>query len=897
VKKTIAKTTAKHLVKPIPKHTSSPNITAVKEEYARWVCVIVASIASFILLALLVTTFYTPDVETILENTKKLVPLFGARPEPVESLLYEIGLVTIPLFILFYYWLSQRATVAVLFSHKLFFAPVTVGALLAVIVLGYAGFSADNPFHTAPEFELDFVAKSNFDYYFYQLFLHRYFLVYLLILFPLILWMGFGLFKRMKWDVSKKVQRFLNRGTWTLLVFFTLAVIIPMMTFDFPYTWENKFDFNVVFYSQSQVNGGGAMLVDELRNNYGLYPQLLHPLFKIIGLNVYNFSLVMAVLLGCCFMFQAFFLNKFIKNKLLFFFGCASILFLPYLSTLLMSHFDARFSQYPIRFLTFSTLLFMAAFYINNKNKILYYAAPLISSLLILWNPEMGLISFVSWIALLLYMHFYSTTETGIKFTGLKLVKHILVSVCTFIVVIIGYGLIIKWDYGHFPDFVSEFKMLVGFSSMGYGSFPMPFIHPWNLVLLIYVIGFTYSIKMLLKKTITPKSCAIFLLSVLGCGLFIYYRGRSHNGNILPLLTPAFITLCLLCDELWNIVKNAKLFPLRLLFGLGVFILAFSAVELFANTGKIKDLLNDAPAQQQQAETEKTIKNNQHFIREHTNRNEKVIILSSPATDGLYFCASQTRSGAQPGLTEILFDSERIRYEQVVRDSSFKVFIEPKDCFYQFYSSHFRNIYAAVAASYHIEKTNGSMYLLTKRERQENYQPVLKQDAQQQVFYEVFQDDTTGLNKRRDYASGQAPVELGTDFSVEVVFDAQPQLLNYPVLVSNQTDSTGFSILCADSTGSAYGFVMGNLIYPIPVEPNRQNYIVTVVDGNLLSIFVNGVQTGYFQLQAPYKASAGNLFIGNRQMQYYLGAIREVAITKGSLPASEIARRQNLIWL
>ncbi|MDR0693968.1 MAG: hypothetical protein LBF81_01530 [Prevotellaceae bacterium] len=894
MKKTIVKTTAKHPVKPIPKPTNAPNLTAVKEEYARWVCVIVASIASFILLALFITTFYTPDMEALTAELSKITFHtlgINVRPEPVESLLFIVGLISIPVFILFYYWISQRAAIAALFSHKLFFAPVTTVVVLAVIVWLYLGFSADNPFHAAPEFSLDFTAASNFDFYFHQLFLHRYFFVYLLILFPLILGIGFSLFKRMKWDVSKKVQRFLSVTTWALLLFFIFTVIIPLMTFEFPYTWENKHDFNTVFYAQTQVYGGGAMLLDELHNNYGLYPQLLYPLFKFTGLNVYNFSFIMALLLGCCFVFQAFFLNKFLKNKLFFLFGCASIVFLPFLSISFKGNFNAMFPFFPIRFLTFSTLLFMAAFYINNKNKLLYYIAPVISSLLILWNPEMGLVSFISWIALLLYMHFYHTTETGIKFTGLKLVKHILVPLCAFVVVITSYGLIIRWSYGHFPDFVSALRVAAGFGYLGVGSLPMSPVHPWNLIILVYIIGFTYAIKMLLKKNITPKACAIFLLSVLGCGLFMYYRGRSHNLPLLPIISPALISLCLLCDELWNIVKNTKLFPLRLLFGLGVFVLAFSTVELFADKDKIKALLNDAPTQQQQAETEKTIKNNQHFIREHTNRKEKIILFTGPTTEAMYFCASQTRSGAQPSFTEMLYHSERSRYEQIVRDSLFKVFLET-NTFSQYYSLLFRNIYAAVAASYHIEKTNGSMYLLTKRAMNPGYQPLLPQDGQQQIFYEVFPDDTTGLNKRRDYASGQAPIELGTDFSVEIVFDAQPQLLNYPVLVSNQTDSAGFSILCADTTGSVYGFVMGNLIYPIPVEQHRQNYIAAVVTGDRLNTFANGVQTGSFQLAAPYKGSAGNLFIGNRQMQYYVGAIREVSIIGRGLSAVEIAKRQ-----
>jgi hypothetical protein len=54
--------------------------------------------------------------------------------------------------------------------------------------------------------------------------------------------------------------------------------------------------------------------------------------------------------------------------------------------------------------------------------------------------------------------------------------------------------------------------------------------------------------------------------------------------------------------------------------------------------------------------------------------------------------------------------------------------------------------------SYH-----GLMFLLTKRPRETDYQPRLPQDAPHQVFYEVFPDDTTGLNKRRDYSFGQAP--------------------------------------------------------------------------------------------------------------------------------------------
>jgi len=878
------------------KNTASQNkqsyLSTVKEEYLRWVCVLFATIASYVMLAWVVTKIYTPDIELLKKQTFELT-FHASNPEPVESMLFNLGLLFIPCCLLLFYWISKKKFFVSIFSRKELFAPVTIVASIVVVAFLWYGFAADNPFHLKPENERDYVTTTNFEFYFKGLFLHNYSMLYLLILFPILVALFFLFFDKLKWDESTKIQKVIAIITWGLLALLLLFIIIPVNSFEFPYTWANKIDFNAIFYSQAQVHGGGAMLLDGLNNNYGLYPQFLHPLFKVIGLNVRTFTTLMALLLAMCFVFQASFLNKFVRNKLLFFFGCAAIFFLPYFNAKLLVTFTAGFNTWPVRYMTFSTLLFVSAFYINNKNNKLYYIIPVLLSMLVLWNPETGIVSLLGWIALLLYMHFYTPTESGLKFSGLKLLKHIAIPLATLVGVFLLYGLLVMWSYGRFPDFKIMFNVMAGFGVLGVGGLPMSPIHPWNFVALLYILGLLYSITKLLNKTITPKSCAIFLLSIIGSGLFMYYRGRSHNGSVFSMAPTAFILLAILCNDLWEITKKYKLFPLRVLFVIAFFFLAFSGVEMLADLPKIKALVNDEQDRLNQLEIEKTVKANQVFIKEHTVPEEKVLLFVGQ-TEGLYFCAAQIRSAAYPSFTEMMYYDQRTSYEHIVRDSSFKAFIEPAECFSQFNAFSFRNIYAALAATYQVSTSNGSMFLLGKRPMKLDYNPVLMSNSPQQVFYEFFPDDATGADKRVDYSFGKDPVELGNHFSVEVIFDPAPQVVQYATLVGNLSETGGFSIMHAEADTYVFTFGALSYQYPFTVEAGKTNYIKAIVKDNTLEIAVNGTVTGRFLLQNNYTESPAGLCIGTQPyrgytyqniivppyMWYYFGAIREVAIQR-----------------
>ena len=59
--------------------------------------------------------------------------------------------------------------------------------------------------------------------------------------------------------------------------------------------WRWNAHADAVFYPISQVMAGKTLLVD-LLSQYGLYPELLAPVCKVIGFSIFNFIALFAVL-------------------------------------------------------------------------------------------------------------------------------------------------------------------------------------------------------------------------------------------------------------------------------------------------------------------------------------------------------------------------------------------------------------------------------------------------------------------------------------------------------------------------------------------------------------------------------------------------------------------------
>lgn len=856
-----------------------------KEEFGRWLFTIAGTLLTVIAVGLCIAHFYTPDIELLKEKAAEITFL-ETKPEPLESLLFQVTLLLTPLSLLLFYWISLKMPFSVFRNRKIFLITSILTAVFLFLLI-YVDFSAANATYGTSANEHDRIAQTNFEFFFHNLFLQNNLWVYALVIFPLLAAFFFFVLRRFKLDESRKANTVFSIVTW-IIVSFLLIIILNISTFDFPYTWQNKFDFNAVFYSVAQVYGGGGMLVDGLTNTYGSYPQLLNPLFQLIGLDVFKFSLVMSILICFSYFSQALLLNRYTKNKFIFLLGIVAVLFLTYFDNKFMTDFDAIFAITPIRILTFSTVFLIAALYAKSKSKVLYYIANLLIPVLIIWNPEFGIISFMGWLAFLCYMDFYDENEK-INFKGI--IKHIVLVLGGLVTVAVIYSLTMKLVYGSFPDFIGMFKMMSVFGGLGFNMLPIPLIHQWNLWFLFFVLSLTYAISKLIKRDITAKSSAIFLLSIIGAGTFMYYIGRSHNWNFAAVSGIGLLLITLLADDLWSAIAKSNLLGYKIIFSVFIFFMGIPFTELIADTNRFVELTDDSKERRAQLSEEKRIENNQAFIKENTGREERIIVLTSNKYQGLYFYDNQNQSGAHPGFIELVTNKERDDYAKTVIDSSFKIFIEPSF----FYYGYHKKICAAAACTYQYKsRSDSSMMLLEKREYSSYFTPLLGNEKDQ-VLHEVFQDDSSGFYKRVDYALGVSPVEINNGFSFEVIFEDCPQIYPYPALISNLSDSTGFAFLASGKQGD-YFVSVANYNIPVKVIPDKVNYVTVNIDGNIIRTYVNGTLQYNVQLQNNYLPSSTPFYIGNHNTQrYYLGPIMEVSIVNRMINPNEIMKKWEIL--
>ncbi len=853
------------------------DIDFVKEEYLRWICVIFLSVFCYSALLWVISQFYHPDIEALKAKAYAIsLGIGGIFPEPHESLFYQLGVALFPIMFFVFYWVSKKKAIASYFKNQSLFNVIAIiSSLLAAIGI-YAVFAAANPNYVGEgnigANEQDAIAKTNFDFYFNNLFLHTHFFIYLFILMPLILALFFGLMQKRNYDEKKSFNNFFSFIGWSsaiLLMIYAIAI----SCFEFPYTWQNKNDFDTIYFSMVQVHSGNPMLVDGFTNTYGLFPHFLNPIFQVIGLSISKFTAVMGILIALCFFCQTFFLHHFTKNRVLFFFGAMSIFFLPYLNHRLQTAYDSEFAIYPIRIITFSLLLFLSCFYLKSKSNKIFFIISILQGIFAIWNPEIGGVVFVAWMAFLVYVNFY--TADG-KIAYLDIIKKLASTIGILLLVFVVYACIIKLRYGSFPDFIGMYMFVYAFASLGIYVIPMALVNPWQLFAFIYIVGLFYSIVQLYNKKITPKASAIFLMSILGIGLFSYYTGRSHNWNLVSFSAVALILLVLLTDELWVLIKQTNLMPLKILFSVCVFVLAVSSVEIYANVDKILKVLDDKKDKINQRDEEMRIKENQRFIAQNTQKEEKVYIFSSVKYVALLFDGAKNSAAVYPSYHELNLRTERERYVQRLRDSSYKVFIEPG----YFYYGHYDKICAAIAAGYQYALSTHYIAMLTKRVPDKNYRPEIVQQSSS-IFYKAFSDDTAGFAARLHYAFGDSSIQVGSAFSTEIVFDAVPQIYQLAVLASNATDSAGFSIVCGNFNELYYvTFPNSQQAYPFYVRLNSRNHLAVEIKDNRLQIKVNGVSQTY-SLAAPYIPTSNKMSIGNSgHLRYYVGAIREVAFTK-----------------
>ncbi len=287
---------------------------------------------------------------------------------------------------------------------------------------------------------------------------------------------------------------------------------------------------------------------------YGFYSFYLKPIFYIIGLNLYSFSLVMTFLYLSSLALLVVPIFSQLRNIYL------KLLLIPVLCGLhgLISIATAQwippiFQYYPIRFLVPATSVFMLYLIIKANNPNLKICLASIFSFILgffaYWNFDSNIVTLIAWLCIFLIM---SLSET-IKNRSIK--NHaVSMSIAVIFMMALGIGsvtyILIRSDLNQLA-FSKLFETQRIFYMSGFCMLPIPrVLHPWMALAGVYISALAISFPAVLSFGIRTSSKLILALylSILGIGLFSYYQGRSHDMNLASVSWPAFLCCFLACD-------------------------------------------------------------------------------------------------------------------------------------------------------------------------------------------------------------------------------------------------------------------------------------------------------------------------------------------------------------
>jgi hypothetical protein len=311
------------------------------------------------------------------------------------------------------------------------------------------------------------------------------------------------------------------------------------------------YHFNAVFHSIVQVLFGKALHVD-FPNQYGLYPHFLAPLFKLMGLSVFKFSLVMTGMVLIAFTSLSLLLDRMLSSRLFAFAAFSAIIYYASVFPLLVTPEDRYYQYVPLRFVFPAIGLLMAWLYLSaphgRAKQLAYWGMHLLCGISVLWNLDTGLVLLLTWVLLLAYLECFKGSLREIAWGMLKQGATALTVLAS---VLLLYMSAIFLQHGALPPLHDSLAYQKIFYLFGFFMLPMPLLHPWNLVVLSYLIGLSTSVQALLTTGTDRNRAAMALfISVLGIGLFSYYQGRSHDFNLIHVLYPAILLWAMGLDAL-----------------------------------------------------------------------------------------------------------------------------------------------------------------------------------------------------------------------------------------------------------------------------------------------------------------------------------------------------------
>jgi hypothetical protein len=388
------------------------------------------------------------------------------------------------------------------------------------------------------------------------------------------------------WPLMRWLDRDSRAARWSGWLAIGLALVILLLAGlmgEHNAYATRGFHFAAAFDPVAQVQLGKNLLVD-YDSQYGLYPDLLAPLFAGIGLNAAKFTLLFGLLSASSFALLSWVLDRVVSRRSVAVVGILAMIFNCWLTfqynggSVAPKFLDPYFQYTPLRFVFPACSVALIWAYHRRPSATCYRFANLWLAVGLLWNLDGGVVALAAWTGSLIFDDLYEGTPTR---AILRIGQHLLDLTLSITGVVACYAAIKHARYGVWPQFEHLFDYQRLFYMTGFNMLPMHLRGTWLLIVLVYLVGIAQSAAALLARQRSPRQTLVFALSVLGLGLFSYYQGRSHAQCLLICSWPALLLLSIYWDQLVQFRRHAtesRIFITGLAAAIGLFLVS-SAVS------------------------------------------------------------------------------------------------------------------------------------------------------------------------------------------------------------------------------------------------------------------------------------------------------------------------------
>ena len=293
----------------------------------------------------------------------------------------------------------------------------------------------------------------------------------------------------------------------------------------------------------------------DIPSTYGAYAFFLLPYFKLTGLSSAAADILVCGLIAITgvLMYQA--LRKLFITR----FWCWAALAAS-AGLFAWNGTPSVYPQYmPLRTVFFALLLFIISR--NAKDALCFkncITGTVISTVAVLWNFDSGVVLFIAWC-----LYLAAVFVTGDEKRKLLSILSVPVSAAAVIAVCAAIHFMI---YGKMPDFNNLFSTSLLFGKTGLLQLPMPYFGVWMVPAGIYFAALCYCAAKAAERRFSGRDALILFIALYGCGIFSYYAGRSHSGNLLNIMYPAVILTAAAAEKIrnrnWYIMRFAAIFLL-----------------------------------------------------------------------------------------------------------------------------------------------------------------------------------------------------------------------------------------------------------------------------------------------------------------------------------------------